>query len=164
MHIDSSSRKAPNDNVYTRHLLRTSFRKDGKVQKKTIANLSHCSEAEVNAIKLALTHKKNICELGDLSNDVSIQQGSSFGATYALHEVAKNIGLTKALGDSQEGKLALWQVLARTIGQGSRLSAVRLAKAQNAAPILDLKGFNEDHLYQNLDWISEHNQTLSNLS
>jgi len=36
-------------------------------------------------------------------------------------------GSTSALGTTREGKLALWQVMARVIDQGSRLSAVRLA-------------------------------------
>ena len=159
MHIDSTSRKSPNGNVYTRHLLRTSFRKDGKVMKETIANLSHCSAEEIAAIQLALRHKNNICELGSLSDDVEIHQGSSFGATYVLNEVAKKSGIAAALGNSQEGKLALWQIMARIMDQGSRLSSVRLAQKHNAISILDLKGFNEDHLYNNLDWISD-NQAL----
>lgn len=159
MHIDTASRKSPRGQVYTRHLLRTSFREGGKVKKETIANLSHCSDEEIAAIKLALRHKSNIKELGTLSNDVTIHQGSSFGATYVLNEMAKKIGLSKALGNSQEGKLALWQVLARVMDQGSRLSAVRLAQRHNATSILDIRGFNEDHLYKNLDWISE-NQSM----
>jgi len=160
MHIDSSSRTSTNGNVYTRHLLRTSFREAGKVKKSTIANLSHCAEHEIKAMKLALRHKSNLNDLGTLSNDVSIQQGTSFGATYVLNEVAKKIGIADALGNTQEGKRALWQVIARTMDQGSRLSAVRLAQHHNAAPILNIKGFNEDHLYQNLDWISEHQSDI----
>ena len=49
--------------------------------------------------------------------------------------------------------------MARIMDQGSRLSSVRLAQKHNATSILDLKGFNEDHLYNNLDWISD-NQAL----
>lgn len=118
MHIDSSSRTSANGQVYTRHLLRTSFREDGKVKKSTIANLSHCTEHEIKAMKLALKHKSNLNDLGTLTDDVSIQQGSSFGATYVLNEVAKRIGISDALGNTQEGKLALWQVIARTMDQG----------------------------------------------
>lgn len=160
MHIDSSSRTSANGQVYTRHLLRTSFREDGKVKKSTIANLSHCTEHEIKAMKLALKHKSNLNDIGTLTNDVSIQQGRSFGASYVLNEVAKKIGIVDALGDTQEGKLALWQVIARTMDQGSRLSAVRLAQHHGAASILNLKGFTEDHLYRNLDWISEHQSDI----
>ena len=156
MHIDSSSRTSANGQVYTRHLLRTSFREDGKVKKSTIANLSHCTEHEIKAMKLALKHKSNLNDIGTLTNDVSIQQGRSFGASYVLNEVAKKIGIVDALGDTQEGKLALWQVIARTMDQGSRLSAVRLAQHHGADSILNLKWFTEGYLYRNLDWISEH--------
>jgi hypothetical protein len=40
--------------VYKRVLLRESYRDKGKVQHRTIANLSKCSEEEIQAIKLAL--------------------------------------------------------------------------------------------------------------
>ena len=43
MYVDSSSLTV-NHKTYTRHLLRTSFRKDGKVKHRTIANISSCSE------------------------------------------------------------------------------------------------------------------------
>jgi hypothetical protein len=42
--------------------------------------------------------------------------------------LANDLGMTDALGGSREGRLALWQVFARTIGQTSRLSATCLAK------------------------------------
>jgi hypothetical protein len=38
-------------------LLRESYRKDGKVKTRTIANLTHCNPAEVAAIRWALQHK-----------------------------------------------------------------------------------------------------------
>ena len=37
--------------TYTRHLLRESYRAHGKVLHRTIANVSHCSEAEIEAIQ-----------------------------------------------------------------------------------------------------------------
>ena len=35
--------------TYTRHLLRESFREDGKVRHRTLANLSHASSEEIQA-------------------------------------------------------------------------------------------------------------------
>src|SRR3989475_8615508 len=52
------------------------------------------------------------------------------------------------------GKLALWQVIARVIDQGSRLSAVRLAMSHAACDVLGLGPFDEDTLYENLDWLA----------
>ena len=160
MHIDSSSRKGKKGQLFTRHLLRTSYREDGKVKKKTIANLSHCSDEEISAINLALRHKKDLSQLGSLSKDVAIQQGTSFGATYVLHQIANRLGISDILGHSREGKLALWQVLARVMSQGSRLSSVRLANQHSATSILKMKSFSEDTLYRNLDWIAEHQELI----
>ena len=72
--------------------------------------------------------------------------------------MADRLGIIHALGTDRQGKLALWQVLARAIDQGSRLSAVRLACSHAACDVLGLDPFNEDQLYPNLAWLSE-NQT-----
>src|SRR5439155_16868542 len=67
---------------------------------------------------------------------------------------ARRLGIEKALGTTREGKLALWQVIARVIDQGSRLSAVRLAMAHAACDVLALDPFDEDALYENQDWLA----------
>ena len=48
---------------YTCYLLRESYREDRKVKRRTIANLSHCSKEEIEAMRLALKHKKDLSEL-----------------------------------------------------------------------------------------------------
>ncbi|MDR1384392.1 MAG: hypothetical protein LBJ67_11215, partial [Planctomycetaceae bacterium] len=83
-----------------------------------------------------------------------IVQGKSIGAVGLLYFLAKQLGLVDALGDSREGRLALWQVLARTIDQGSRLSATRLAR-NHEIDFLELGKFDEDSLYANLDWLAQ---------
>src|SRR5262244_2740292 len=67
---------------------------------------------------------------------------------------ARRLGIEKALGTTRAGKLALWQVMARVIDQGSRLAAVRLAMAHAACDVLGLDTFDEDTLYENLDWLA----------
>jgi transposase len=64
------------------------------------------------------------------------------------------LGIAQALGTTRAGKLALWQVIARVIDQGSRLSAVRLAMAHAACDVLGLGPFDEEALYENLDWLA----------
>ena len=64
--------------TYTRYLLRQSYREDGKVKHRTIANLSGCSAAEIDAIRLALRHKGNLSALGTNSPEIAIKQGRSF--------------------------------------------------------------------------------------
>jgi hypothetical protein len=53
MYVDIAQIKQ-NGKVYPRALLRESYRQDGKVKHRTIANLSKCSETDLQAIKFAL--------------------------------------------------------------------------------------------------------------
>src|SRR5262244_2703908 len=140
--------------TYTRHLLRESYRANGKVLHRTIANLSHCSASEIEAIRLALRHKQDLENLGTIQDAVTLKQGLSFGAVWTVYHVARRLGIEKALGTTREGKLALWQVIARVIDQGWRLSAVRLAMSHAACDVLGLDAFDEDTLYENLDWLA----------
>ena len=156
MHVDSSTVRSKSGKAYTRHLIRQAYRDDqGKPRQRTIANISKCSEQEINAIKLALKHKADLTQLGSFK-EVTFEQGLSVGAVWTLWSLAKELGLTEALGNGRQGKLALWQVMARIIDQGSRLSAVRLAGSHAACDVLDLQSFNEDDLYANLDWLCEN--------
>jgi len=153
MHIDSAS-STRNGKTYTRHLLRETYRKNGKVCHRTLLNLKNCSEEEIAAMKLALKHKGKLSSLTEASFGLEMRQGLSIGALLMLTHLAKSIGLTRALGNTQAGKLALFQVFARVIDQGSRLSAVRLCKSHDVAGALGLSAFNEEDLYRNLDWLA----------
>jgi hypothetical protein len=153
MYIDTSH-ITRGGKTYTRHLLRESYRAHGKVLHRTIANVSHCSEAEIEAMRLALRHKEALEHLGTIQDAIMLKQGTSFAAVWTVYQVARRLGIEQALGTTREGKLALWQVIARVIDQGSRLSAVRLAMAHAACDVLGLGTFDEDALYENLDWLA----------
>ena len=154
MHLDFASKKV-SGKVYQRVLLRTSYREGNKTKHRTIANLSSCSNEEIKAIRFALKHKHELPKLSSGVNSLNRdEQGPNIGAVYALQELAKRIGLTAALGKTRHGQLALWQIIARIIGQGSRLSAVRLAGQHAACDILKMDNFHEDDLYYNLEWLA----------
>jgi Transposase DDE domain len=153
MYIDTSH-ITRGGKTYTRHLLRESYRANGKVLHRTIANVSHCSAAELEAIRLALRHKEALEHLGTIQDAITLKQGLSVGAVWTVYQVARRLGIEKALGTTRDGKLALWQVIARVIDQGSRLSAVRLAMSHAACDVLGLGPFDEDALYENLDWLA----------
>lgn len=152
MHIDRSR-----SGKYVRILLRDSYREDGKNKHHTILNLSHWPEKDLNALDLALKHKNDLKKLTFGKNEIALEQGMSAGAVYLVMETAKRLGIERALGTDRDGKLALWQVIARVIDQGSRLSAVRLAEHHAGQAFLHLDAFNEDRLYSNLEWLC-HNQ------
>jgi transposase len=147
-----------NGKTYRRVLLRNSYRVEGKVHHTTIANLSQCTDEEIEAIKLALKHKGNLKRVID--EKVNVRQGLSVGAVWVLNQLAKQLGISKSLGHSREAKLALWLVLACVIEQGSRLSATRMAKRHAVCDILQLDSFCEDDLYKAMDWLDDHQQKI----
>ncbi|MEA3473626.1 MAG: IS1634 family transposase [Pseudomonadota bacterium] len=152
--------KTANGKTYTSHLIREAYRDNGRVRHRTIANLSGCSDDEIEAIRLALKHKGDLANFGSVQQDLHVEQGLSVGAVFALSTVAKRLRIDEALGNSQEAKQAFWQVLARIIDQGSRLSAVRLAGTHAACDVLGLEAFDEDDLYANLDWLWENQAAI----
>ena len=136
--------------VYEQILLRESYREPGAgrstVKKRTLLNLTRYPTELVQAIELALKHKKNLAALCS-TDDIKFEQGPSVGGVFVLAQLAKRLGITNALGHSNNGKLALWQIIARVLGQGSRLSAVRLAKTMAVSEATGIKqDFCEDHL------------------
>jgi hypothetical protein len=156
MHLDRS-KTTIRGKTYTRVLLRRSFRLNGRVKHQTVANLSRCTPEELEAISLALRHKKDLHALRQApQSPLHLRQGSSVGAVILLRTLAERLGLVQALGSARAGRLALWQVIARALAPGSRLSAVRLAGTHAACDLLGLEAFDEDDLYANLAWLDQH--------
>src|SRR5512139_611622 len=152
MYLDISTVQH-NGRTYQPVLLRESYRDQGQVKKRTRANLSGCFDHEIEALQLALRHKQDLAQLGSLQEPGVVQQGASIGAVWLVYPLARRWGSRAALGPTREGKLALWQVIARVIDQRSRLPAVRLAGTHAAGELLELEPFHEEHLYANLDWL-----------
>jgi len=159
MYVDSATYLS-HGKPYKRHLLRHSFRKDGKVKKKTIASLCGLSEEEVSAVKLALKHKKNLQLLQD-TKGASVMQGKSYGAILTLQKIAKEMGIANALGNTDNGKMALWQVIGRALFQGSRRSLVKATEIHAAKDLLDIpENLTANMLYSNLSWIEKNQEEM----
>ena len=126
-------------------LLRESFRQHGKVNSRTLANISSWPQARIDALRRLLRGELDTATAPDPT------LGLVFGLLFALKQLADALGLTAALGKSRLAKLALFLVLARVAHQGSRLSAVRWAEDHAVREVLDLESFDEDDLYAALD-------------
>jgi hypothetical protein len=164
--------------------LRESFRDDnGKVKNRNILNLKSWPEQAIALLQASLdlqknpalpvrgrprgSKNKNSANLTSMEacylrpEEVLIEQGSSVGALYTVYSIAQRLGIISALGQDQQAKLALWQICARVIEQGSRLSAVRMANIHAAASVINFeRGFTENDLYENLDWIDKNQQRI----
>lgn len=156
MYVDHV-RHTVNERVYEQVLLRESYRDPGgprsRVKHRTLLNLTHCDPAEVAAIEWALKHKRELARAGADLGPVALRQGPSVGAVWLLYQVAERVGLASSLGSSPAGRRTLWQVFARLMDQGSRLSAVRLAGEHAACALLGMEAFDEEALYRDLDWL-----------
>jgi hypothetical protein len=153
-------RSRSKNTTYRCFLLRETYREGGKVKNRTLANLSHGTPREIEAIRLALAHKGDLTVLGSLPEAVEVREGLSIGAAWLVYQVARRLGIERALGTQRAGKMALWQVMARVIDQGSRLLAVRLAQTHAACDILGLRSFDENDLYENLGWLADHQRAI----
>jgi hypothetical protein len=160
MYVARAVWPSSNGKSYESVYLRESYRDGPHVRKRDIANLTHCDPKEVAAIELALKFKGDLSALGSLDT-IQLRQGLSVGAVWTVYEVARRLGIDTALGSDFAGQLALWQVIARVLDQGSRLSAVRLAQVHAACDALGIRrGFDENDLYANLGWLSLQQETI----
>lgn len=144
---------------YKRVLLRESYREDGKIKKKTIANLSNCTEEQIEAIKFALKNSDKIEELKQMSTSELIAD-KSVGSVSVLYQIMNRLGIIQALGNSELGKIASWLVISRVIDQGSRRSSYNLLDSHAGKEILSLPEFNKNKLYDCLDWLNSNQQNI----
>lgn len=168
MYVDRIRHRSASGKITVQYLLRTSHREGKKTIKTTLLNITPWGEEVCEAIALALKHKSDITEIVEQyqaaqkngpSEVPFTKQGKSIGSVWLLEQLAVKLGIVDALGDSPESRLALWQILARTIDQGSRLSAVRMARTYEI-DFLCLGPFSEDDLYKNLDWIAKNQDRI----
>ena len=79
MYVDSSTVSA-NGTTYARHLVRESYRENGTVKHRSIANISKASREEIDAIRLASHDKGDLQHLGSTKVDVPLGRGVSVGS------------------------------------------------------------------------------------
>jgi hypothetical protein len=125
-----------------------------KVIHRTLANLSKLPEKLVGLIESYCEAERRGETLEVSPSAVEPVVGRAYGPLAALLALGREMGLERALGTSRLASLALFLVLARVLHQGSRLSAVRWAQTQAVAETLGLGEFDEDDLYEALDWLA----------
>lgn len=156
MHVDDCKYKRGNK-TYRRVLLRHSFRDGGKTKQKNIANISDCSDEEIEAIKYALKHKNNL-KLVKLLSETQPQSWKIVGPSVLIYQLIHELELNKLFSNHKEGKYLLWQVMCRLIQPASRLGNVRLAKTHCGCELLGIKNLSEKDLYASLDWLYDRKE------
>jgi len=142
---------------YTSILLRESYRVGSAVKSKTLAVLTRLPVHVLEAVRRAVAQPADsLSKLADASgHSLRLRQGESLGALWTVDQIARQLGIQKALGVTQEAELSYWQVLARVLRPGASLLAmVRLASTCAAAALLGWRlAFTEDDLYANGAWL-----------
>jgi transposase len=159
----ATTRKKYKDTYHEQVLLRESYRENGKVKTRTIANLTNKPKEQVIAIVEAL--KKNN------KNKVSIEnlvQGKTIGFSLIILFIMKLLGIVRAVGKGFEAKIALLLIASRIVIQGSRLQALYWAK--NEDEILNVLKFSKEevdkldnkNIYLGLDYLYENKEKIEN--
>jgi transposase len=155
MHVEEIKTKSTSGKIHSCFLLRETRRDGRKTIKTTVANISHLPLQEIEAIRQTLRHK----EVGIKREDIALNAGKIVGSPHVVVELMKRVGIDEIMGSTRFAKLCMWLIFARLFEQGSRLSSVRLAQCYDTS-ILGLGKFDEDDLYEALDWLAERQESF----
>jgi transposase len=145
----------PNRNSPPAILLREGYRQDGKCKTKTIANLSHLPPERIEALRKALR--------GDFDGFSGERVCDRiFGVLFVLLQLATRLGIVRAVGKGRMAQLLLFLIVTRVGHRGSRLSAVRWAKEHAVPEVLGVQEFDENDLYQALDYALDNQERIEN--
>jgi hypothetical protein len=149
MHV-VTTRRQYKDKVYETHLLRRSYRQDGKVKNETLANLSHLPPETVEAVRASLAGKT----LVEAGSGWEVERSLAHGHVAAVWAMADRLGLAKLLGPAcAERDLALALVVARAVRPGSKLATTRWWQGTTLAADLGVAGASTDDVYGAMDWL-----------
>lgn len=115
-------KKVKDGKQYKTTLIRESYRENGKVKNRTVANVSNLNNLLINNIKSLLKGELNDINSSDLQNGNTRE----YGASYVLKNLAVQVGLDKIISSTKsewrENVLAM--IIGRVLYQGSKLSLV----------------------------------------
>ena len=159
MYIES----VPNRNSPPAILLRESFREDGKVRKRTLANLSKWPATLVKGLKILLKGGRAVARLEDAFH---IARSLPHGHVAAVLGTLKKLRLDRTLAGaaSPERQRTVALIAARILDPGSKLATARgLAQAtarDSLAETLGIEDTDENDLYAAMDWLLERQDAI----
>jgi len=147
MHIDI----VPNRNSNPTILLRESYREGGKVRKRTLANLSKLSMAQVQLLRQVLKGEQLV--RGDTLFDVVSSR--QHGHVQAVLKAMKRLRFAELIASqhTRERDIVLGMVAARILEPLSKLATTRWWHTTTLPEELGLSDVGEDDLYAALDWL-----------
>ena len=154
MYIES----VPNRNSPPAVLLREAYREDGKVKKRTLANLSCLSAAVIGGLKVLL---KGGIAVPSVEDVFTVERSLPHGHVAAVLGSALACGVDDWFAGAPPAlrKTLLALVVARLVSPGSKLATHRMLSDDTAAHslgrVLGLGASEPEALYRALDWLHE---------
>jgi len=132
-------------------LLREGWREGGKVEKRTIANISDWPMAKVNTLRRLLRNEP----LMGPDDVFSIEESLPHGHVAAILGTMRKIGLEKTIAAKRcrERDLVVAMIAQRLISPGSKLDNTRAWHDTTLARNMDVVDADEDDLYAAMDWL-----------
>jgi hypothetical protein len=157
--------RVPNRGSPPAVLLRESYRENGEVKTRTLANLSRWPEHKVDKLQRAL---KGLPATGDLSEAFEITRSLPHGHVAAVLGTARRLGVEELIdpASSRNRDLVLAMLVAQVIAPGSTLAFARGLRTQTATSslgrVLGVAGCDEDDLYDAMDWVLARKEAIEN--
>src|SRR3972149_9387034 len=151
--------------TYTSHLLRQTYREDGQVKHRTLANLSHLPAELLDLIRRKLRGER----VGVLADSFDIVRPRPHGHVVATLGTLQRIGLDTIIASRRDRTrdLVVAMITARIIEPRSKLATARGLRSDTLqstlGEILGLEEATEDDLYDAMDWIVERQERIENV-
>lgn len=139
-------------------LLRETFREDGKVKKRTLANLSDLPMDQVEAIRRVLKGER----LVPPESVFEIVRSVHHGHVEAVLAAMQRLGLESLLASrpSRERTLAMALIAVRVLAPQSKLATTRWWHTTSLPQQLGVADATEADLYAAMDWLLAHQDTI----
>ncbi|MFQ5507138.1 MAG: hypothetical protein ACE5F1_20395 [Planctomycetota bacterium] len=146
-----TTRREYKGKVYHSHLLRRSYREDGKVKNETVANLSHLPEHIVEIVRRSL-RGESFLEVNELFD---VEASPQHGNVQAVEKAMNVLGLAKVIAGKRcrERDLVLAMIAARIISPQSKLATSRWWHQTTIPETFGVEEADEDDLYGAMDWL-----------
>ena len=153
-----TNRRQGKGREYVSHLLRRSYREDGKVKNETVGNISHLPLELVEVVRAGLRGEP----VGLLAEGFAIERSLPAGHVLAALTMARRLELARLLDRrrSRERDLVLAMICQRVIAPASKLATARALSLSTLADELAVAGADEDELYAALDWLLARQQPI----
>jgi transposase len=139
-------------------LLRESFREGSKVHKRTLANLSSLSSAQIDAIRAALRGEVT----PPLAQRFEITASRAHGHVQAVCLAMQRLGLASLIAAKpcRERALVLAMVAARIVAPHTKLATTRWWHTTTLAQDFGVADADENDLYAAMDWLLARQDTI----